>query len=145
MSLSRLETLDPPKLQFVGGNISEDDRRRALLSSDSVEEACSHKCTSTRGSYCCPNESRCLDKFSRTEGHKIIRSLREDIWCKGSEEGRLSLNSRQENFVVLLRTMARTRESNTIAFCIGGVIVCKDFFRVWLRFRKHVHYLHIML
>ena len=110
--------------------LSENDRRRILLSSESIEDACSYDCIGARNSYPCPNDMRCKDLFSRSKGAIVVKFLRLEIWGQRDSSGKfVGLASRRENFVSTLEKMHRT-ESGAIVFCLEGHIVCKSFFKV---------------
>jgi hypothetical protein len=110
--------------------VCEEERRQGVFTEASVEKSLSHNCSASRQSYACPNDRRCKDVFSRTEGPLILKNLRTLIWRQTPEgTGAPTLSGRRNNFVKLLKAMTRTTD-NRIAFCIAGNFVCKSFFKV---------------
>jgi hypothetical protein len=112
------------------GKICESAKRELLFSVEDMESALKHECCRSKESYTCPNEMKCQDVFSRTEGPGKLRRLRSLIWLQnpGSEVAP-TLKRRRNNFVDLLKSMART-EDNRIMYCFEGKRVCKNYFRV---------------
>jgi hypothetical protein len=110
--------------------VSEADQRCIVFSMDSIETALNFDCCRSKESYRCPNDFKCKDIFTRSEGPEKISELRKLIWLRNmSGSNAPSTGARRNNFVELLRSMNRTTD-NKIIFCISGKYVCKSFFKV---------------
>jgi hypothetical protein len=53
--------------------MSEEERRLLIFSDHSIEESLNHDCTPMKSTYPCPNDGKCKDKFSRSQGPGEIR------------------------------------------------------------------------
>ena len=107
--------------------LSENDRRRILLSSESIEDACNYDCIGARNSYPFPNDMRCKDLFSRSKGAIVVKFLRLEIWGQRDSSGKfVGLASRRENFVSTLEKMHRT-ESGALCFAWKAILCAKAF------------------
>ena len=96
--------------------LCEEDKRDQLFSKDSVETALSQDCSKSRGSYSCPNDMQCKDKFTRSTGPGVVDSLRKAIWLNDPERDEaLCRGTRRHNFTRLLSSMNKTKQ-NTIVY-----------------------------
>jgi hypothetical protein len=111
--------------------LNEADKVELVLSKEHLGRACSFICQDVKNSGKCCNEKFCRDTFTRTEGERMIRLLREQVWTEGPLNTPGSVTTRKTKLISLLKTMVVVDDNDekVLYFRLNGKEVCKSFYK----------------